>query len=118
MSFCVRPGRPASQLWRCSTAFPTSGDSAPNIVRLSGKIQVRPCAGAERHWRGDDWLGPGTNLSAQRRRPRFLCMARRSANVQVFGRRNEETDDALKRPATKKRQGTKSGQAQKLQRLL
>jgi hypothetical protein len=28
--------------------------------------------------------------------------------VQVFGRRNDETDHALKRPATKKRQGTKS----------
>src|SRR3977135_4303369 len=31
-----------------------------------------------------------------------------SALVQVFGRRNDETDHALKRPATKKRQGTKS----------
>jgi len=28
--------------------------------------------------------------------------------VQVFGRRDDETEDALKRPATKKRQGTKS----------
>ena len=28
--------------------------------------------------------------------------------VQVFGRRDDETDHALKRPATKKRQGTKS----------
>jgi hypothetical protein len=31
-----------------------------------------------------------------------------TAFVQVFGRRNDETDRALKRPATKKRQGTKS----------
>jgi hypothetical protein len=31
-----------------------------------------------------------------------------SRPVQVFGRRNDETDHALKRPATKKRQGTKS----------
>jgi hypothetical protein len=31
-----------------------------------------------------------------------------SAHVQVFGRRDDETDHALKRPATKKRQGTKS----------
>jgi hypothetical protein len=31
-----------------------------------------------------------------------------SGFVQVFGRRNDETDHALKRPATKKRQGTKS----------
>ena len=28
--------------------------------------------------------------------------------VQVFGCRNDETDHALRRPATKKRQGTKS----------
>src|SRR5881296_2376825 len=31
-----------------------------------------------------------------------------TAFVQVFGRRDDETDHALKRPATKKRQGTKS----------
>jgi len=31
-----------------------------------------------------------------------------SASVQVFGRRNAETIDALGRPAFKKRQGTKS----------
>jgi hypothetical protein len=31
-----------------------------------------------------------------------------SARVQVFGRRDDETDHALERPATKKRQGTKS----------
>ena len=31
-----------------------------------------------------------------------------SASVQVFGRRDDETDHALKRPATKKRQSTKS----------
>jgi hypothetical protein len=31
-----------------------------------------------------------------------------SARVQAFGRRDDETDHALKRPATKKRQGTKS----------
>jgi len=31
-----------------------------------------------------------------------------AAFVQVFGRRDDETDHALKRPATKKRQGTKS----------
>jgi hypothetical protein len=31
-----------------------------------------------------------------------------SAPVQVFGRRNDETDRTLVRPATKKRQGTKS----------
>jgi hypothetical protein len=31
-----------------------------------------------------------------------------SAFVQVFGRRNAETIDALGRPASKKRQGTKS----------
>jgi hypothetical protein len=31
-----------------------------------------------------------------------------TAVVQVFGRRDDETDRALKRPATKKRQGTKS----------
>ena len=31
-----------------------------------------------------------------------------SPPVQVFGRRDDETDHALKRPATKKRQGTKS----------
>ena len=31
-----------------------------------------------------------------------------AAIVQVFGRRDDETDHALKRPASKKRQGTKS----------
>jgi hypothetical protein len=31
-----------------------------------------------------------------------------AVRVQVFGRRDDETDPALKRPATKKRQGTKS----------
>ena len=31
-----------------------------------------------------------------------------SGFVQVFGRRDDETDHALKRPASKKRQGTKS----------
>jgi hypothetical protein len=31
-----------------------------------------------------------------------------TAPVQVFGRRDDETDHTLKRPATKKRQGTKS----------
>jgi len=33
-----------------------------------------------------------------------------SVPVQVFGRRDDETDHALKRPASKKRQGTKSRQ--------
>jgi len=31
-----------------------------------------------------------------------------SPSVQVFGRRDDETIDALMRPATEKRQGTKS----------
>src|SRR5437879_7895205 len=31
-----------------------------------------------------------------------------SVHVQVFGRRDDETEHALKRPASKKRQGTKS----------
>ena len=39
---------------------------------------------------------------------RGAIAALRSAYVQVFGRRDDETDHALKGPATKKRQGTKS----------
>jgi hypothetical protein len=36
-----------------------------------------------------------------------------SACVQVFGRRDDETDHALKRPATKKRQSTKSREVER-----
>ena len=37
-----------------------------------------------------------------------------SGSVQVFGRRDDETDPTLKRPATKKRQGTKSRESSAL----
>jgi hypothetical protein len=37
-----------------------------------------------------------------------LANSEPSTHVQVFGRRNAETIDALGRPASKKRQGTKS----------
>jgi hypothetical protein len=41
-------------------------------------------------------------------RQRVLFAMHVSATVQVFGRRDEETIHALWRPASKKRQGTKS----------
>src|SRR5260221_9825804 len=37
-----------------------------------------------------------------------ICEVRKSAYVQVFGRRHDEPFHALWRPASKKRQGTKS----------
>jgi hypothetical protein len=83
------------------------GSSPPNDLRAKFQVPTSTRSTAGRVFETThtaalkimSWLR--THITAEYRRIS-------SALVQVFGRRNDETDHALKRPATKKRQGTKS----------